>query len=79
MEIFRGSEIVKQNSELAERLAQKVKLKQYEKGQKLYHQEESARGCLYLILLIYWSRSVYHQSFTRSSFASSFPLLVVDS
>jgi predicted nucleotide-binding protein len=50
MEIFRNSEIVKQNSELAERLTRKVKLRRYEKGQELYHQEESARGYLYLIL-----------------------------
>lgn len=50
LEIFRNSELVKQNSELAERLTQNVKLKRYEKGEELYHQEESARGYLYLIL-----------------------------
>lgn len=50
VEIFRNSEIVKQNSELSQKLAMSVVLREYEKGRELYHQEESAKGYLYLVL-----------------------------
>jgi CRP/FNR family transcriptional regulator, cyclic AMP receptor protein len=50
LEIFGNNEIVKRDSEVAQRLTQVAKLDEYEKGQELYVQGERARGYLYFIL-----------------------------